>query len=76
MDKSDHYSKPLSVGDWFITIMVLAIPLLNIFMYFYWALSITGSTDRRNFCRASLIWMAVGFGLSLIFIGIGGFKPW
>lgn len=68
----DHRSRPMTVGDWFVTILILALPLVNIIMYFYWALSSTGNINRKNFCIASLIWAAIGFGIVFVFLLFGG----
>ncbi len=57
---------PLSVGDWLITLIVLAIPILNIVLYVYWAFFSNGNKGRVNFCRASLILMLVGFFLVIV----------
>ena len=63
----------LSVKDWFVTILVLALPLVNIVMYFYWAFADGVNENKRNFCRASLLWAAIGIGLFLVFsILLGG----
>lgn len=56
----------LTLGDWIITLIVLAIPCVNIVMLFVWGFG-QGNTNRRNYCRAALIFAAVGLVLSLIF---------
>jgi hypothetical protein len=61
---------PLSVGDWLITLIVLAIPLLNIILYVYWAFFSNGNRSRINFCRASLILALVGIFLALLLGGL------
>ena len=53
-------------------ILILALPLVNIVMYLYWALSSTGNINRKNFCIASLIWAAIGFGIFFVFLIFGG----
>ena len=59
--------KDMTVGDWLITMLILIIPIVNIVMLFIWAF---GSPDtRRNYARASLIWMAIGIVLMIIFYG-------
>ncbi len=58
---------PLSVGDWLITLIVLAVPILNIVLYLYWAFFSTGNKGRINFCRASLILTLVVFILVMVF---------
>ncbi len=57
---------PLSVGEWLITLILLAIPILNIALYIYWAFFSKGNKSRINFCRASLILAAVGLFIVLL----------
>lgn len=57
---------PLSVGDWLITLLVLAVPILNVALYLYWAFFSQGNKGRINFCRASLILMLVGLVLAIL----------
>ena len=58
---------PLSVGDWLITLIVLAVPILNVILYVYWAFFSKGNKGRINFCRASLILMLVGLLIVVVF---------
>ena len=44
----------------------MAIPCVNIIMCFVWGFGSTGNLNRRNFCRAYLIMIAVVFVLYLI----------
>ncbi len=72
----DEEIRPLTVGEWMLTLLVLAIPLVNIVMYLYWAFASTGNLNRRRFCQASLLWflILVGFGiLFAILAGMGTF---
>ena len=58
----------MSVGDWLITMLIMIIPIVNIVMLFVWGF---GSPDpRRNYARASLIWMAISIVLITIFYGV------
>jgi hypothetical protein len=57
--------KPLSTGEWFLTLFILGLPLIGLIMLVVWALG-DGHKGRRNFCRAALLWFAVAFGLGLI----------
>jgi hypothetical protein len=63
---------PMSVKDWFITILVLAIPIVGVVMYLIWAFGSSGNLNRRNFCRASLLWVAIGFAVFFVFILFAG----
>ena len=66
-------TRPLTVGEWFVTILVLGVPLVNIVMYFYWAFAGDVNLNKRNFCRASLLWAAIGIGIALVIAVLGGF---
>ena len=57
--------KPLTTGEWFVTLLVLALPIVGLVMYFVWGFG-TGNVSRRNFCRAALLWLAVGMGLAFL----------
>lgn len=67
MSDNDN-SRPLTVGEWFVTLLVLAIPLVNIIMLFVWAFSGSGNIGRRNFCRAGLIWALIWIVLWTLFV--------
>ena len=58
-------TRPMTVGDWMLTLLVLAIPIVNLIMYLVWALSSYGNINRRNFCRASIYWFLIILGLYL-----------
>ena len=73
-DVSGQNSRPLSVGEWFVTILVLALPLINMVMYLYWAFADDVNENKKNFCRASLLWFVIGVGLFLLAtLVLGGF---
>lgn len=63
MNNKREETRPITVGEWMIIILILAIPLVNLIMSFVWAFSRRGNINRRNFCRAGLL-------MSLIFLGI------
>ena len=69
---SDANTQTMSVKDWFITILILAIPLVNIVMYLYWAFADGVNLNKRNFCRASLLWVVIAFGIVIVFAMLGG----
>ncbi|SDO19909.1 hypothetical protein SAMN05518871_11212 [Psychrobacillus sp. OK028] len=66
-DTHEKSAKDMTVGEWLITMLILVIPIVNIVMLFIWGF---GSPDpRRNYARASLIWMAICIVLMIIFYG-------
>ncbi len=58
--------QPMSLGEWIITIIVLGIPCVGIVMMFVWGFG-QGNTSRKNYCRAMLIFAAIGIVLGAIF---------
>ena len=68
-DSSGMDTRPLTVKEWFVTILILALPLVNIVMYLYWAFADGVNLNKRNFCRASLLWAVVGITIG-IFLAI------
>jgi len=60
-------TRPMTVGDWMLTIFVLAIPLVNLVMYLVWALGSGGNVNRKTFCQASLYWFLIVLGLGMLF---------
>lgn len=66
---SSHDTEVMSVKDWMLTILVLAIPFVNLIMYLVWAFGSAGNLNRKNFCKASLLWFVIIFGIAIV-IGI------
>ena len=61
----------MTVGDWMITIIILAIPIVNLIMYFLWAFVLDGNVNRKTFCRASIYLALIIFAFAL-FVGLIG----
>lgn len=59
----DDDSRPLRTSEWFLTLLILALPVIGLVMHLVWAFG-GGNLGRRNFCRATLLWMLVAFGLA------------
>lgn len=59
-------SKPLSVGEWVLTILALAVPCVGLVLYCVWAFGKSGNVNRRNYCRAALIIEAVVIVLYIV----------
>ncbi len=56
----------LTVGEWWVTLVVLCVPLLNIILCLVWALRSSGNIHRRNFCRATLLLIPVVVVMALV----------
>lgn len=67
----EDYDYPMTVGDWMITTVVLAIPVVNIIMFLVWAFGSSGNTSRKTYCQAGLLWMLIGIIAMLIFGSLG-----
>ena len=63
---SNFDTRPLTVNEWFVTILILAIPLVNLVMYVYWAMADGVNLNKRNFCRASIAWGFIGVAIAVI----------
>ncbi|MDZ7848113.1 MAG: hypothetical protein U5L96_15930 [Owenweeksia sp.] len=50
----------MSVGDWIITILITAIPVINIIMLFAWGFGSSTHPNKANWAKATLVWMAIG----------------
>jgi hypothetical protein len=53
--------KPLGIGNWILTFIILAIPLVNIIMLIVWAASGSTHPSKRSFAQAYLILLGAVF---------------
>ncbi len=61
----------MSVGEWLLTTFILAIPCVGLIMAFVWGFG-SGNENRKNYCRAWLIWQVIAIVLGGIFGAIMG----
>ncbi|WP_066567641.1 hypothetical protein [Snodgrassella sp. CFCC 13594] len=64
----------MRVRDWVLTLIVLAIPLVNIVMLFVWGFG-SGNPNRANFCKAYLLLILVIlviYGVIFALVGTAG----
>jgi len=64
----------ISLGEWIITFIVLAIPLVNIIMLFVWGFSSSTNPNKQNFCKATLIIYLVAIVCFFLFGGLAFFS--
>lgn len=55
--------QPITLGEWMITLLLCAIPLVNLVMLLVWAFSGNVNTSKANWAKAMLIWMVIGIVL-------------
>lgn len=60
-------SLPISVGDWIITFIILAIPIVNIIMLFVWAFGDNTHPSKKNFAKAQLIIFVIVIFIFILF---------
>ncbi len=59
---------PVSVRDWFLILLVLSIPFLNWILILSWAFAPETNINKKNFCKAALLWAVIITILSLLSI--------
>lgn len=55
-----------TLGSWILVVLLTLIPLVNIIYLLVLAFGASTSIAKRNFARASLIWMAVGLVVTIV----------
>ena len=73
MEVVNQGENPVSVGDWILTILITAIPLVGFVMLFVWAFGGNAPQSKANWAKASLIWLvivAVLYGFLFMVFGI------
>ncbi len=71
-DNQHLVAKPMSVKDWLITLVIVAIPLVGFIMLFVYAFSDSENVNRKNWAKANLILLAIIFALVfLVFVIFG-----
>jgi len=59
--------KPMSIGDWLITFLIQAIPLVGFIMLFVWAFGDGAHPSKKTWAQASLIFALIMIVLAIIF---------
>ncbi len=63
--------KPMTTGEWVVTLLITFIPLVGLIMLFVWAFGSGTPVCKANWAKATLIWMAIGLVLFLLFGVLG-----
>ena len=66
-ERKDYPEAPvMSVKNWMLTMLLLAIPLVNIIMLFVWAFGRASNPNKANYAKASLLWSAIFIVLYIV----------
>ena len=65
-------NSPVSVGEWMTTMMMMALPIVNIVMLFIWAFSGNTNTSKANWAKATLIWGGIVVAIYILLIIVFG----
>ena len=69
LDESPQYV-PMSIGDWIITSIILAIPIVGFVMLFVWGFGSNTHPSKANWAKASLIMIVISFLFVVSFFGL------
>ena len=68
VNTSPHYN-PISIGEWLITAIIFAIPLVGFVMLFVWGFGGNTQPSKANWAKATLIVMGISMVMGFIFLG-------
>ena len=63
-------TRPVSLGDWLITLIVASLPLIGLIMLLVWAFSAGTHPSKKTFCQAALILMVIAIVLTFALGGM------
>ncbi|HNX01961.1 MAG TPA: hypothetical protein PLE74_00315 [Candidatus Cloacimonadota bacterium] len=61
-------SDEVSISEWIVVMLLMCIPLANIILLFVWAFDSNVKPSKANWAKASLIFFAISFVLTIIFV--------
>lgn len=62
-------STTIPTSEWVLTLFLSAIPIVNIVLLCVWAFGSKTAESKKNWAKATLIWLIVAIAASLIFGG-------
>ena len=82
MDTQDQFQNPnqnppvVSLGDWFVTMFITAIPLIGLIMLFVWSFGGGVNPNKTTWAKAALIWAAIATVIYILVFVLFGFAFW
>ncbi len=65
-------NQTVKTGDWIVTLLITAIPLIGLIMLFVWAFGSSTNPSKANWAKAGLIMYAIIISLTILFTVIFG----
>jgi hypothetical protein len=56
---SDSENRPVSIGEWILTFILLAIPLVNLIMLIIWAVGGSTHPSKKTFAQAYFVLIGI-----------------
>ncbi|NWF51274.1 MAG: hypothetical protein HXY49_12120 [Ignavibacteriaceae bacterium] len=72
LSSQSNLSKPVTVGEWVITFIICAIPIVGFIMLFVWAFGSDQNPSKKSWAQASLIMFVIGIILAILLITLIG----
>ena len=67
--QTNSTSTTIPTSEWVLTLFLSAIPIVNIVLLCVWAFGSKTAESKKNWAKATLIWLIVAIAASLIFGG-------
>ena len=64
MSNSEY--KPVTVGNWIVTFIILAIPVVNLIMLIIWAVGGTTHPSKKTFAQANFVFLAIAACIGIL----------
>jgi hypothetical protein len=66
--ENQENAEVVKTGDWMLTYLITAIPIVGLVMLFVWAFGSGTNINKANWAKASLIWGAIMLSIYLMFM--------
>lgn len=70
--ENENNAEIVKTGEWVLTYLITAIPIVGIVMLFVWALGSNTNPNKANWAKATLIWAAIIIGLYILIFAMFG----
>lgn len=70
---TEETNNTVKVGEWILTSIILAIPLVGFIMLFVWGFGNGTKPSKANYCKSVLLLAVIGIVLAIV-LSIAGFS--